>query len=265
LRNAIFKRLGRQIWIDITMKASIGIIGGTGLQSIAGINVLSEYETNNEFGAPSSKLSILNINGIDTIFLARHGKPHHIPPHKVNYRANIYALNEYGVKNIISVNAVGGITSNMSPGAIVLPDQIIDYTWSRQHTFYDDNPDTVVHVDFTNPYSNLLRNNVIKAAEQTGVDLIPVCTYGATQGPRLETAAEIKRLESDGCDVVGMTGMPEAALARELEIDYVSISLVVNWAAGKTDEIITMESIQTYIDTGMAKISTLIKEVVKNI
>jgi 5'-methylthioinosine phosphorylase len=245
------------------MSATIGILGGTGLQELTGFKLLSEDSVQNKYGKPSAPLATLTIDGIKTIFLSRHGTPHKIPPHKVNYRANIYAFKNAGVENIISINAVGGITKKAAPGRIILPDQIIDYTWSRKHTFFEDDLDSVVHVDFTSPYSDTLRDKVITVSDLTGINLIKHGTYAATQGPRLETAAEILRLEHDGCDIVGMTGMPEASLARELKINYVSICLVVNWAAGKSDELITMDSIQRHIDTGMNKILEVLKELVK--
>jgi 5'-methylthioinosine phosphorylase len=246
------------------MSISTGIIGGTGLQSLNSVNELCRNNVSNQYGDVSAPLINVSIDGFEAIFLARHGTPHTIPPHKVNYRANIYALKEMGVINLISVNVVGGITKSMSPGTIVLPHQIIDYTYSREHTFFEENLESVVHIDFTNPYSNKLRNQLIAIAKPQKTTLIPKATYAATQGPRLETAAEIRRIESDGCDIVGMTGMPEASLARELDINYVSICLVVNWAAGKSDELITMELIRSHIESGMVEILELIKTAVIN-
>lgn len=245
------------------MSISIGIIGGTGLQSLKGFNELSRMNVSNQFGTASGPLINVSFNGTEIVFLARHGIPHSIPPHKVNYRANIFALKETGINNLISVNVVGGITDSMSPGTIVLPHQIIDYTYSREHTFFEKNLESVVHIDFTTPYCDTLRNQLIVIANSNKTELVPMATYGATQGPRLETAAEIRRLENDGCDIVGMTGMPEASLARELDINYASICLVVNWAAGKSNDLITMELIRSHIETGMITILELIKAATK--
>ena len=241
----------------------IGIIGGSGLMSLTDIKVSSNTICETGYGRTSAPLVTGVYSDREIIFLARHGVPHTIPPHIVNYRANICALKDKGVSKIISVNAVGGITSIMKPGVIVIPDQIIDYTWSRQHTFFAEGLDQVVHVDFTNPYSAYLRERVISAASRINLKLIDHGTYGATQGPRLESAAEIKRMQQDGCNIVGMTGMPEAGLARELEIEYISICIVVNWAAGKSTEKITMEIIQENLDKGMRTINKLLSNTVK--
>jgi 5'-methylthioinosine phosphorylase len=240
----------------------IAIIGGTGLATLTSIKVLNEkfYET--QYGQTDAPLVTGILSDIEVIFLARHGIPHVIPPHKVNYRANLRALKDSGISDIISVNAVGGITNSMQPGTIVIPDQVIDYTYCRKHTYYDDGLDQVIHIDFTHPYSKTIRNILIKSAKAISTNLKISATYGATQGPRLETAAEIKKLEQDGCDLVGMTGMPEASLARELDMNYASICLVVNWAAGKTNSIITMEAIQSHIKSGMKEINLIIKNAI---
>jgi 5'-methylthioinosine phosphorylase len=243
----------------------IAIIGGTGLATLANVKVLNKTIQETVYGKTSAPLETSIISDKEVIFLARHGIPHTIPPHKVNYRANLRALKDCSVSKIISVNAVGGITMKMSPGSIVIPDQLIDYTWSREHTFFDEGLDKVQHIDFTSPYSELLRKKLINAGENLSIHMMDSATYGATQGPRLETAAEIIRMEQDSCDLVGMTGMPEASLARELDIDYASICLVVNWAAGKTDGAITMEIIQEYLDSGMHKINNIILETINSL
>ena len=241
----------------------LAIIGGTGLRGLDTTRVLRKEILPTPYGQTSGPVITGTLAGREIIFLPRHGDPHAVPPHKVNYRANIRALKDCGINRIISINAVGGITRKMTPCSVVLPDQIIDYTWSREQTFSDGNADTVTHIDFTRPYSESLRNSISMAAGNLKLGLISMATYGATQGPRLETTAEILRMERDGCDIVGMTGMPEAALARELDIDYASISLVVNWAAGKSAEEITMETIQKNLDAGMNDIKKLLQEVVK--
>jgi 5'-methylthioinosine phosphorylase len=193
------------------------------------------------------------------VFLARHGYGHTIPPHKVNYRANIWALKHIGVQRVIAVAAVGGISPGMAPGCLAFPEQMIDYTWSRGHTFFEDNLTEVTHIDFTHPYCPAVRAMLIEAARLGGLDAREYGTYGATQGPRLETAAEIRRLERDGCDMVGMTGMPEAALAREIGLGYAACAVIANWAAGKGEAEITMQAIQRQLVSGMDKVKTLLR------
>ncbi len=238
----------------------IAIIGGTGLTSLAGVEITETREVETPYGSPSSALSFGTMGDKEIIFLPRHGNPHAIPPHKINYRANIYALKENGVKNIIAVNAVGGITSEMHPERIVVPEQIIDYTYDRKHTFFEDNLNEVIHIDFTNPYSVDLREQLTSNPVILDLNVFVGGVYAATQGPRLETAAEVDKLEKDGCDIVGMTGMPETALARELNINYVCLSLVVNWAAGKSDEEITMAVIEKHLEDGMEKVKLLLEK-----
>jgi len=241
----------------------IAIIGGTGLTSLTGVEITETREVDTPFGSPSSALSFGHFGGKEIIFLPRHGKPHAIPPHKINYRANIYALKENGIENIIAVNAVGGITSEMYPERIVIPEQIIDYTYGRNHTFYEDKLDEVTHIDFTKPYNVTLRKQLLGVNAISDLNAFVGSVYAATQGPRLETAAEIDKLEKDGCDIVGMTGMPEAALARELDINYVCLALVVNWAAGKTDEEITMAVIEKHLEQGIGKVKRILEEFIK--
>jgi len=241
----------------------IAIIGGTGLTSLTGVEITETREVDTPFGSPSSALSFGRLGDKEIIFLPRHGKPHAIAPHKINYRANIYALKENGIENIIAVNAVGGITSEMYPERIVIPEQIIDYTYGRNHTFYEDKLDEVTHIDFTKPYNVTLRKQLLGVNAISDLNAFVGSVYAATQGPRLETAAEIDKLEKDGCDIVGMTGMPEAALARELDINYVCLALVVNWAAGKSDEEITMTLIEKHLEQGIGKVKRILKEFIK--
>lgn len=241
----------------------IAIIGGTGLASLEDVEIYETKEVDTPFGSPSSALSFGHLGDKKIIFLPRHGKPHAIPPHKINYRANIHALKENGVENIIAVNAVGGITSEMYPERIVIPEQIIDYTYGRYHTFFEDKLDEVTHIDFTNPYKIALRRQLLGVNAISDLNVFVGGVYAATQGPRLETAAEIKKLEKDGCDIVGMTGMPEAALARELDINYVCLALVVNWAAGKSDEEITMAVIEKHLEEGIGKVKLILEEFIK--
>ncbi|MBL1142846.1 MAG: S-methyl-5'-thioinosine phosphorylase [Proteobacteria bacterium] len=236
----------------------LAIIGGSGLTQLDGLEIIDEINPDTQWGKPSAAIIVGKFNNNEILFLPRHGNPHTIPPHKINYRANIQALKDADVSEIIAVNAVGGITQEMTPCRIVIPDQLIDFTHGRIDTFYEDNLKEVVHIDFTSPYSESLRQQLINAANINNIDIYPTGTYAVTQGPRLETAAEIIKYEKDGCDIVGMTSMPEASLARELEMKYVCCSLVVNWAAGKTDEIITMDIIENNLKEGMGKVMTLL-------
>jgi 5'-methylthioinosine phosphorylase len=244
--------------------SKIAIIGGSGLTEIPGLEIVDKIELETPWGKPSAPITVGKINNLEILFLPRHGHPHTIPPHKINYRANLWALNEVNVSEIIAVNAVGGITQDMGPCRIVIPDQLIDYTHGRPDSFYEENLTEVTHIDFTNPYSESLRRQLIDAAAENKLNIVSKGTYAVTQGPRLETAAEVSRLEKDGNDIVGMTSMPEASLARELEMEYVCCALIVNWAAGKTDEIITMEIIENNLKEGMGKIQLLIATVVNN-
>ena len=238
---------------------SIAIIGGTGLDEFSALQNLRAEKVSTPYGETSNVLKFGSIDGHELIFLPRHGEKHNIAPHNINYRANLWALKQQGVTHIIAVNAVGGITENMSPEKIVFPDQIIDYTYSRQHTYSDENASDVMHVDFSQPYSESLRQLMQTTATEQDIDFEARAVYGATQGPRLESIAEVSRLERDGCDIVGITGMPEASLARELEIEYACCALVVNWAAGKgDDEIITMEVIEKHMQAGMASACQLL-------
>ncbi len=238
----------------------LAIIGGTGLTQLAELKIIKREQISTPYGTPSAEFVIGELNNQkEVIFLARHGNPHSIAPHKINYRANIWGLKQFGVTQIIAVAAVGGITSEMVPAHIAIPDQIIDYSYGRKHTFFEDENEPVTHIDFSYPYSQALRSGLIHAARQAGLSISPIGTYGCTQGPRLETAAEIKRMEQDGCDLVGMTGMPEAALAKELGIDYAAVGVVANWAAGKIEGEITMAEIEQNLHIGMANTAKLLK------
>lgn len=237
----------------------LAIIGGTGLTRLADLEIIKSDRLDTPYGSPSAEFITGELNGNAVIFLARHGNPHTIAPHKINYRANLWGLKQLGVERIIAVAAVGGITQQMSPAHLAIPDQIIDYSYGRNHTFFDDGQHPVNHIDFTYPYNQRLRSALINTAANAVINISPIATYGCTQGPRLETAAEIKRMERDGCDVVGMTGMPEAALAKELNLDYAAIAVVANWAAGKTGDEITMAEIEQHLQIGMAKTAALLK------
>jgi len=234
------------------------VIGGSGLyQPLTDDNKFISQYVDTPLGTTSSPLVHCEWAGCPVVFLTRHGSDHQIPPHKINYRANLWALKHAGVTHVIAVNAVGGISSEFFKEALCVPDQIIDYTYGREHTFSTGNS-PVEHVDFTFPYSDSVRLQLIEAAKTDHITLQNTGVYGCTQGPRLETAAEIKRLAGDGCDMVGMTGMPEAALARELNLEYASIALVVNRAAGLSQGLIDMADIKQVLNNGMAKIKALI-------
>lgn len=235
------------------------IIGGTGLTQLADLKLIKREAMQTPYGRPSADFITGELAQQEVIFLARHGNPHTIAPHKINYRANIWGLKQLGVDSIIAVAAVGGITAAMSPAHIAIPDQIIDYSYGRKHTFFENEDYPVTHIDFTFPYSPILRAKLIAAAAQAGIAVTGTGTYGCTQGPRLETTAEITRMEKDGCDLVGMTGMPEAALAKELGIHYASVSVIANWAAGKTEGEITMAEIEQNLHLGMANVAQLLK------
>jgi 5'-methylthioadenosine phosphorylase len=211
----------------------LGIIGGSGLTQLANLEMTRRQVARTPYGEPSGALTFGTIRGREVVFLARHGYGHTIPPHEVNYRANIWALHAQGADPVVSVASVGGIRSDLVPGTLALPNQIIDYTYGRSSTYFDQSDRSVTHIDFTHPYCAALRGRLAAAAAAAGERIVDGGTYAATQGPRLETAAEITRLERDGADMVGMTGMPEAALARELGICYAAIAVVVNYAAGR--------------------------------
>lgn len=236
----------------------LALIGGTGLNRLDGLCIERREHLVTPYGDPSAPLDFGRFGDHELVFLARHGDGHTLPPHRINYRANLWALHRAGIERIVAVTAVGGITPAMDPGRIVIPDQLIDYTHDRRHTFHDGPPDEVEHIDFTWPYSEPLRRALLDAARGIDLEVCEYGVYGATQGPRLETAAEIHRLERDGCDIVGMTGMPEAALARELGMAYAGCSLVVNRAAGKSPEPITMDDIRRQLDSGMADMRRLL-------
>lgn len=246
----------------MTEKNKIAIIGGTGLTSLQNLEIMRREIVMTPYGEPSSPLSYGCIQGgTEVVFLARHGHEHNVPPHMVNYRANLFALQNVGVTKVIAVNAVGGIRDDMSPGSLVIPDQIIDYTTKRVNTFFEKNLSHVTHIDFSYPYSTKLRQLILDTAKKAAIEVIKEATYAAAEGPRLETAAEIQRLKRDGCDIVGMTGMPEAALARELEMDYASICVNANWAAGLSNELITMEAIEKNLEGGLEKVRDLLAAV----
>ena len=237
------------------------IIGGSGLSQLSDLRDVRREVGRTPYGDPSAPMTIGTIAGEHVVFLPRHGVSHHIPPHKINYRANIWVLKSMGVEQIYAVAATGSIDPALKPRDIVVPAQILDYTYEREQTFYDGSDAVVEHIDFSYPYTEALRQKVILAAVEVNIPVHDGGVYAVTQGPRLETAAEVDRLERDGATIVGMTGMPEAALARELGLDYAVISLVVNPAAGRSgDAVITMDEIQAHLNSGMRNVRLIIEK-----
>ncbi len=232
---------------------SLAIIGGSGLTQLDGLSECVEICLDTPFGEPSAAILRGRYTGREVLFLARHGRPHRIPPHQVNYRANLWALRKAGAEAVIAVNAVGGINPAMGTGHFCVPDQLIDYSWGRVQTFFEGELEQVTHIDFTEPYSAPWRARLAQALLAEGCSYTDGGVYGCTQGPRLETAAEIIRMQRDGCDIVGMTGMPEAALARELDLPYACLALVVNPAAGKAQGPISLADMERAMSAGMGK------------
>jgi len=240
----------------------LAIIGGSGLTQLACLEVARREVVRTPYGEPSGSLLFGRIGTQEVVFLARHGHGHSIPPHRVNYRANLWALvHAAKATGIVSVASVGGIRADLGTGKLVVPHQIIDYTWGRPATFYDGGESPVIHVDFTEPYDRSLRERLLRAGDAIGVPLSGAAVYATTQGPRLETAAEINRLVRDGADIVGMTGMPEAVLARELETPYAAICAVANWAAGRGDSAnaIAFEKIEAVLQESLGQVRRVIE------
>lgn len=256
-------------------KRMLAIIGGTGMDTWSEFRPGRQLSVQTPYAPEPVILSCGHVeDSQELVFLPRHGTGHTVPPHRINYRANIYALREAGVKAVLAVNAVGGVHREMGPGAIAVPNQIIDYTWGREHTFFDgvfngfDSPDrfsaAVTHIDFTEPYDEAMRQLLISSAANCGLRICTLGVYAATQGPRLETPAEVKRIERDGGDMIGMTGMPEAALAREAGLAYATLALSVNYAAGLGAGSITVEAIREVLASGMGQVQQILAEACKS-
>lgn len=239
--------------------SSTAIIGGTGLTQIEGLKITRREMARSPYGAPSGPVMYGELYGKEVIFLARHGHGHTIPPHRINYRANIWALKEAGADQVIAVAAVGGIAEECAPRTLVIPDQIIDYTYGREHTYFDGSPERVEHVGFSDPYSDDVRQRLIFAARAAAVPLVEGGCYGVTQGPRFETSAEVARMQRDGCTIAGMTGMPEAALARELSLAYASCAVVVSWAAGGAPQV-QEDSLSEDVQAGIVHFNATIEK-----
>ncbi|MGH8689249.1 MAG: S-methyl-5'-thioinosine phosphorylase [Burkholderiales bacterium] len=242
----------------------IAVIGGSGLSKLASLEVTQRKAVRTPYGEPSGALTFGRIGGRELVFLARHGYGHTVAPHEVNYRANLWALKEQGIESVVSVASVGGIRADLAPGVLAIPDQIIDYTWGRRSTYSEGAGAPVTHIDFTEPYDRALRGRLLAAARACGEAVVDGGCYAATQGPRLESAAEITRLERDGADMVGMTGMPEAALARELQLAYAAIAVSANYAAGRGDSerAIPLERIEQVLAEAMGRVRRVIEALV---
>ena len=242
-----------------TNTIDLAVIGGSGLYNFPGLKNATRHAVDTPYGPASGDVVVGDFAGRRIAFLARHGETHSLPPHRVNYRANVWALHSLGAQRVIGVNAVGGIRADMGPRVVVVPDQMIDYTHGRLTSFCDVEGAEVRHIDFSEPYTESLRQALLAAASTAGVAVIGGGCYGATQGPRLETRAEIARMKRDGCDLVGMTGMPEASLARELSLDYACLALVANFAAGCGDEAeISIEEIFAHLAAATADVPRIL-------
>jgi 5'-methylthioinosine phosphorylase len=240
---------------------ALAIIGGTGLYGLAELEDVEIHQPVTRYGPLSGPVRIGYFAGARVAFLARHGEGHSLPPHRINYRANLAALQALGATRVLALNTVGGITERFAPRVLACPDQLIDYTWGRVSTYCEEEGTEVLHVDFGEPYTPSLRARIVAAASRSDVALVDGGCYGATQGPRLETRAEIARMRRDGCDLVGMTGMPEAGLARELGLDYACLAIVANWAAGAgpdADEVITLDDVLANVAAASAGLPALL-------
>ncbi|MDH5480394.1 MAG: S-methyl-5'-thioinosine phosphorylase [Nitrosomonas sp.] len=242
----------------------LAIIGGSGMTQLSCLEITHRQIIRTPYGEPSGPLTFGKIKGREIVFLARHGHGHTIPPHAINYRANLWALNSLKPTHVVAVASVGGIRADLTPGKMVIPDQIIDYTYDRAFTYFDSTDHPVTHIDFTEPYCQITRKTLLEAARNANEVIIDNGVYAATQGPRLETAAEINRLERDGADMVGMTGMPETALARELGLNYAAIAIVANYAAGRgtNKNVVPLKEIYAVLDKAMFNVRNVLEHMV---
>lgn len=247
----------------MTSGPTLALVGGTGLTELDDGAETIDMDT--PYGRPSAPIRVTEAGPLRLLFLPRHGSPHRFPPHLVNYRANMWALKEAGAGRVLAVSAVGGITDAYGPGTLAAPDQLIDYSWGREHSYSDSEHVPLVHVDFTNPYEGPLRNALLRSAREARLALVDGGCIGVFQGPRLESAAEVERARRDGCDMAGMTSLPEAGLARELGLDYAGIAVVSNWGAGVGDELISEDDIAETLREPMGRVRALVKALVKTL
>ncbi len=242
---------------------TLALVGGTGLTELeddAGTLVIDT-----PYGAPSAPVRVVETEPLRLLFLPRHGNPHRFPPHCVNYRANMWALREAGANHVLAVSAVGGISSGYAPGTLAAPDQLIDYSWGREHTYCDSENVPLVHVDFSHPYEGPLRRALLRSADRASIEIIDGGCIGVFQGPRLESAAEVERARRDGCDMAGMTSLPEAGLARELGLDYAGIAVMSNWGAGVSDELISEDDIAETLREPMTRVRALVRALIETL
>mgnify|MGYP001811677295 CR=1 FL=1 len=244
----------------MTDRRCLALIGGTGLTELD--EQVESIALETPYGVPSAPLRVIETEPLRLLFLPRHGSPHRFAPHRVNYRANLWALREAGARQVLAVNAVGGIHEPYSPASLAVPDQLIDYTWGREHSIYDTEEQPLVHVDFSYPFEGALRGNVLLAAEQAAVEVIDGGCIGIFQGPRLESAAEIEKARRDGCDMAGMTSLPEAGLARELGLDYAGIAVISNWGAGVGGNRVCEDNIAETLNEPMLRVRRLLRSLV---
>ena len=249
----------------MTSVPTLALVGGTGLNQLqasqSGQVEFLDIET--PYGCPSADIQVIETEPVRLLFLARHGVPHRYPPHCVNYRANMWALREAGADHVLAVSAVGGVCEPYGPGSLAAPDQLIDYSWGREHTYNDSEHVDLVHVDFTRPYDGPLRNALLAASGKTSIDVIDGGCIGVFQGPRLESAAEVERARRDGCHMAGMTSLPEAALARDLGLDYAGLAVVSNWGAGVMPGLLSEDDIAETLKEPMARVRQLVRALVE--
>jgi len=247
----------------MTTQQTLALVGGTGLTELENAAETLVFDT--PYGAPSAPVRVVETEPLRLIFLPRHGNPHRFPPHCVNYRANMWALREAGADHVLAVSAVGGISRSYAPGTLVAPDQLVDYSWGREHTYCDSENVPLVHVDFSHPYEGPLRKALLHSAANSSIKVIDGGCIGIFQGPRLESAAEVERARRDGCDMAGMTSLPEAGLARELELDYAGIAVISNWGAGVSDELISEDDIAETLREPMSRVRALVRALIETL
>lgn len=247
----------------MTSELTLALVGGTGLTELDDHTEALDIDT--PYGLPSAPVRVIETEPLRLLFLPRHGSPHRFPPHLVNYRANLWALKEAGAGQVLAVSAVGGITDAYGPGTLAAPDQLIDYSWGREHSYSDSEHVPLVHVDFTNPYEGPLRRALLQSAGRIGLELVDGGCIGVFQGPRLESAAEVEKARRDGCDMAGMTSLPEAGLARELGLDYAGIAVVSNWGAGVSDDLISEDDIAETLREPMGRVRALLNALVQSL
>jgi len=247
----------------MSSELTVALVGGTGLTELD--NYAETIEIDTPYGAPSAPLRVVETSPVRVLFLPRHGNPHRFPPHRVNYRANMWALREAGADHVLAVYAVGGIHDPFRPATLALPDQLIDYTWGREHTYSDSESAPLVHVDFSMPYEGPLRQALLKAGQDSAVELVNGGCIGVFQGPRLESAAEVEKARRDGCDMAGMTALPETGLARELGLDYAGVAVISNWGAGVRNERLCEDDIAETLKEPMIRVRQLLQTVINQL